>query len=220
MTTASQINVMIHELREGIATIPKEKQSFAASLCQQHASKGYVSEKQAYWVGYLHGLLNGVPDFSEEEVDLGEFKAINALFDNAAKKLKYPALTFTIIPGHRLQLKLAGPNSSQPGTINVTDGMPYGGNKWYGRISKEGKWSPSAMVQASTELKRNLTMLLGKLGSNPAHLAKEHALLSGRCCFCNLELTDPKSVEVGYGPICAKNWNLPHGGNAQSKWAA
>lgn len=31
-----------------------------------------------------------------------------------------------------------------------------------------------------------------------------------RCSFCGLALTDEGSVEVGYGPVCAKRWGLPH----------
>lgn len=29
------------------------------------------------------------------------------------------------------------------------------------------------------------------------------------CCFCGIELTDPRSVHHGYGPICAQKWGLP-----------
>lgn len=33
---------------------------------------------------------------------------------------------------------------------------------------------------------------------------------TGQCCFCGLELTDPESVERGYGPVCAKKYGLEH----------
>lgn len=33
----------------------------------------------------------------------------------------------------------------------------------------------------------------------------------GNCCFCGLLLTDPESVERGYGPVCARKNGLPHG---------
>ena len=32
----------------------------------------------------------------------------------------------------------------------------------------------------------------------------------GPLSFCALPLTDAGSVEVGYGPVCAKHWGLPH----------
>lgn len=36
------------------------------------------------------------------------------------------------------------------------------------------------------------------------------AKLTGHCSFCQRELTDAGSLEVGYGPICADRWGLPH----------
>ena len=35
--------------------------------------------------------------------------------------------------------------------------------------------------------------------------------LTHHCCFCSLELTDGRSIDVGYGPVCASNNGLPWG---------
>lgn len=34
--------------------------------------------------------------------------------------------------------------------------------------------------------------------------AKAYGVATGQCCVCGAELTDPKSVEAGIGPVCAK----------------
>ena len=34
--------------------------------------------------------------------------------------------------------------------------------------------------------------------------------VSGRCCYCSRTLTDPQSMDLGYGPVCAKYHGLPH----------
>lgn len=34
--------------------------------------------------------------------------------------------------------------------------------------------------------------------------AKAYGRKTGRCIICQAELTDPKSVEAGIGPVCAK----------------
>lgn len=62
------------------------------------------------------------------------------------------------------------------------------------------------------ELKQDLVLqeYLLRVARDPIAAAKEYAALMGLCCFCGKELTDAGSVEVGYGPICAKHWNLPH----------
>ena len=33
--------------------------------------------------------------------------------------------------------------------------------------------------------------------------------INGVCCFCGRELTDPNSIKLGIGPICAANHNIP-----------
>lgn len=38
-----------------------------------------------------------------------------------------------------------------------------------------------------------------------------HGKMTGKCCFCNSPLIDQKSTDVGYGPVCAKHYGLPHG---------
>lgn len=48
------------------------------------------------------------------------------------------------------------------------------------------------------------------VAQDPITAAKHYAALMGRCSFCGMELTDAGSVEVGYGPVCAKHWGLPH----------
>lgn len=51
---------------------------------------------------------------------------------------------------------------------------------------------------------------LAEVAADPVAAATSYAALSGRCSFCNLHLTDAGSVEVGYGPVCARHWGLPH----------
>lgn len=48
------------------------------------------------------------------------------------------------------------------------------------------------------------------VSSNPAAAAKEYAAVMGLCSFCGKQLTEEGSVEVGYGPVCADKWGLPH----------
>lgn len=55
-----------------------------------------------------------------------------------------------------------------------------------------------------------LRIHLNLVNHDPVAAAKSFAALTGRCAFCGLILTDEGSVEAGYGPICARNWRLPH----------
>jgi hypothetical protein len=46
--------------------------------------------------------------------------------------------------------------------------------------------------------------------ADPIAAVRDYAALRGVCAFCGLALTDAGSTRVGYGPVCAKHWGLPH----------
>lgn len=45
--------------------------------------------------------------------------------------------------------------------------------------------------------------LIEEFEADPLAAAKKYGKLSGRCCSCGRDLTDPVSIENGIGPICA-----------------
>ena len=47
-----------------------------------------------------------------------------------------------------------------------------------------------------------------RVAANPRGEAVQHGKATGRCSCCGRELTDPISIEMGIGPICANNWGL------------
>lgn len=197
-------------LTEGVSLLPKGDQTFAHSLLQQLTKKGTLSEKQWAWVERFANDVEcvGVPDFTKEEVHVGEFGGVIALFTKAKQYLKFPKIALQLANGHKVQLALAGNGSKAPGTVTVTDGAPYGQSKWYGRVTKDGLWEPTKTADA---IKNDLTSILAQLAHDPAGTAAAYGKLSGACCFCMSKLTDPKSTAVGYGPQCAKQWGLPWG---------
>lgn len=135
-------------------------------------------------------------------------KNIYSLFDTAiASRLKYPEIHLQTPNGKPIEIRRAGSKSRYVGQLLITDGRPYGQNAYYGRIDQNG------MFQAGRETNPELLPLLDKLADNPAQVAGEYGRLTGRCSFCNLALTDEESTAVGYGPICAKHYGLPHGRN-------
>lgn len=121
-----------------------------------------------------------------------------------ASGLKWPKIRLETSEGQKLVLSLAGPNSRHCGQIMVTDGGSYGNNVYFGRIDLTGQFvgrnAPEDILEA-----------LQQLACDPAARASLHGLQTGHCCFCGLELTDGRSVSVGYGPICADKYALPWG---------
>ena len=135
-----------------------------------------------------------------------DLSGVYKLFEHAiSQKLKWPKIRLQTLAGGQVALAMAGPRSKYVGQIMITDGKPYGCNQWFGRIDKGGLFQPAA--QSTPEVEQ----LLVKLAQDPAGVAKSYGLLTGNCCFCNRRLEDERSTQVGYGPVCARHFNLPWG---------
>jgi hypothetical protein len=153
------------------------------------------SYSQRIWAHYL--VWEHEQPKVEPKITTG-LEAIVAMFDHAAEKLKYPKITFRI-DGQTIKLQRCGPNSRAPGAVNVTDGRPYSVGIWYGRIDRDG---------TTTIRDEAVLSFLRDFASDPERKAAEYGKMSGHCCFCNTELTDGRSVAVGFGPVCADNYGL------------
>ena len=189
---------------EGIDTLRPNDQQFASSLITQYRRKDRLSAKQwACMVRLAERVRQGYPAPQVENV--GDFRGVVALFDKASANLKWPKIKLALPDGRPMVLSRAGERSRYPGTINVTDGGPYGQNVWYGRIDREGAWTKSR--NACDEVGD----MLRALADDPAGTAAAYGKHTGHCCFCRRGLTDQRSLDVGYGPVCAENFDLPWG---------
>jgi hypothetical protein len=117
-----------------------------------------------------------------------------------ARGLQYPKARFLAPDGQsELRLSLAGETSKAPGSIQVLIN-----DTWQGRIE------PSGRIMGRLAYALDLVKQLQWIATNPADAATQYGALMGRCSFCNLKLTDAGSVSVGFGPVCAVKWGLPH----------
>lgn len=77
---------------------------------------------------------------------------------------------------------------------------------WYGTIDANGKLNSS---------QRNMTLAiedeLNNWAADAEGMARAYGKLTGNCCFCNRELSDDRSLEVGYGKVCAGHYGLAWG---------
>lgn len=96
----------------------------------------------------------------------------------------------------------AGPASRNAGQIYVKCGDLAA---YFGRIDAQGEFHATQACPAT------VAPYLRRFATNPEAEAAAYGKLTGRCAFCNRSLTDERSTEVGYGPSCAKKWNLSWG---------
>jgi len=138
----------------------------------------------------------------EKPVPLLDLKPVADFLQAARDRgLKFPKARFLAPDGQtEMRLSLAGSQSSFPGSVQVKLGDAYlGGVKPTGEVF--GRFLPS---------REDILKELLFISTDPAAAAKKYGAVMCRCSFCGLQLTDEGSVEVGYGPICAKKWGLPH----------
>lgn len=83
--------------------------------------------------------------------------------------------------------------------------------------TNDGQWKPFAFITSSGTLTRTshctdeIFGLIEAFNADPVQAVQRFAALTGQCSFCRLPLTDERSVSVGYGNICARNYHLPWG---------
>ncbi|AHC30492.1 hypothetical protein CC53_gp075 [Rhizobium phage vB_RleS_L338C] len=189
-TTAKHLQGVMHLL-------PAKDQSFAKSLI----SARNPTEKQLFWIGKLFDRAVGAECKPERETaTVGDMAGINAMFDRIGKtKLRRPAIVLHTDYCGDVRLNVAGPGAQVPGSINV---VAVDGGQWFGRVTKSGVFEKSF----KHETPDSVVDILREFAAEPLEVAARHGKLTGRCCFCNHGLKDPKSTARGYGPICARAW--------------
>lgn len=158
----------------------------------------------AYIVEYFRKNGGGPKVYANSAVQLGAgLSRIFGMFEAAKASLKRPAIRLADEAGARIHLSLAGEKSVNWGSIYVK-GM-RGSEAYYGKITAEGKFCPSRECPATVET------LLVAFANDPETIATKYGKLTGCCCFCGRTLTDDRSTEVGYGPVCAGKFGLNWG---------
>src|SRR5262249_25135471 len=98
-----------------------------------------------------------------------------------------------------LVLSLASENSVNAGYVYVKaaeDGT------YLGKIAPAGLYSPSREAKAGD------IETLKATAADPLGLAVAYGKRTGNCACCRRVLSDPKSVELGIGPICKGKWGM------------
>lgn len=130
--------------------------------------------------------------------------SIFAMFDKAKETLKYPVVRLANENGQRLNLSLAGIASKNAGFVYVKSDAKRD-STYFGKISPQGRFFGIQGCPAEIET------LLQAFADDPEGIAKKYGKLTGCCSFCGRKLTDDRSTEQGYGPVCAEKFGLNWG---------
>ena len=194
---------MIESLRGVLQKLTGRSLEFATSLVNQYDNKGSLSDKQMYWVCELYKqTLQAKPEAKEPEVKVPK---IQEMFQKAATKLKRMKVELKTVGGERVVFKPAGEHSKYHGSIMVTDGRRFGENQFFGFIDLDG------VFHHGKRCNPEVVELVTQFGDDPELVAMQYGRENHVCCFCMRGLTDKRSTDVGYGPVCADRYGLNWG---------
>jgi len=179
--------------------------SFARDLVAKSEKWG-LSEKQTDWVHVL--LVQAERGPVSRDVPRITMLGIRCLLDHAAAQgLKTPSMFLETEDGLTVKVNRSGENSKRPGMIYVSNGADWGSEDrlFYGSIDFDGAYTPTQHVTP------DVSDVLDRLNADPEGQARAYGKRTGNCCFCSSKLSDPRSVAVGYGEICAGRFDLPWG---------
>jgi hypothetical protein len=202
--------------------VPADNQSasFARSLVADFRRYGSLWPNKRFW---LHSIAlgqiereNGTSESSAGSA--GSLPRIAAFLTPVSKHLKSGArVTFTS-GTLTVTIKRSSLTSRNPGSFYVNGLTGFGesgaGSIYAGRIAPDGGWFPTSACETS------VMALLDEFENDPVGYAMAYGQRSGRCCFCDIPLSDPVSIGMGYGPVCARHYALPHGKRAMAKMVA
>ena len=194
--------VQIDALRAVLDKLGRSDANFASDLIRNFNTWGRLSDKQLQWVGTLTQRATAPAPLPTQQINV---QKIQDLFAVAAQKLRRVKVSVQSAAGQPVVFTKAGAMSKYSGQIMVTDGGPFGANKFFGRIDVNGDFFGTSKANADVQ------SLVVEFADNPAEVAGKYGKLTGGCSFCNRKLDDNRSLDVGYGPVCAKRFNLVWG---------
>ena len=156
--------------------------SFAMNL----TSRNKLSEKQIAWIHYL--ATENVKNVDKAQDEKAEYlplvqKMYAAVKNNTRKfKLRLPSVEISTIP-----------NGVNAGGIYIFENGSY-----CGKITKDGV--------LNANISEDTVNLLLDANENLLQLAKIYGHETGCCSVCGRTLSDPLSIQMGIGPICAERF--------------
>jgi hypothetical protein len=184
----------------------------AIEILTKAAAYGDLTDRQHAYVVDLIGKAGTTMPRSRPTIDLSR---VNLMFDTASATLKRPFVIFATYKPHpdpilaaqgkqvvdvEFRVSQAPATGKNPGSLYVKRAGEY-----QGKIARDGTFS------AARDAHPGMVDALQAFAADPARAALAYGQATSNCCFCARELTDQRSVDAGYGPICASRFGLPWG---------
>lgn len=183
-------------IKDWFTTNLAKENDFALSLFDQLYDKGKLSEGQ---LAAIEKSIAREAGWAAERAAKDAAMVVNGSLHDAFEKaqeagLKKPSLR---IDGYRFSLAPAR---------GVNSGCIYAkadNGDYLGKINQEGKFF------SVRDCPNEAVEFVNTLGGDLLERAVKHGKETGECSCCGRQLTDPKSIEQGIGPVCYAKWFQP-----------
>lgn len=197
-----------------------------ASYCHEHTELITFMRENSNWNDFFTSMLERlVQSPLTENQELACYKAMAKTIESRETKQaqqradapKVEGLSViqelfeTALKNGKKRRALLAAHFSDDGTIShkikLTPSAAPRKSIW---VSVDGEFCGGIEEDGSTRLNRHApSWLLGglqRIAADPIGAARLYGKKTGVCCCCARELTDPKSIEAGIGPICEQKW--------------
>lgn len=187
-------------LRNNMEKVNNSSREFAKSLCSYRVDR--MSDTQLFWVHKLATAISH-PAPQKQVRKVGDFdkvlQMVRHAYDTGAKRLK---IRLILSDGRKISLCPFAPKGELVAVYINDPEVPY---NEYGRITPSGDLLPG---RGKCKVDPEVFEVIKRFAADPLGVAKEYGNATGNCCFCGLELTVDRSVDLGWGPQCARKYGL------------
>lgn len=171
---------------------------FAASLVDQHARKGSLSDRQMDAADRMLAKIaanRAEREANEARAASVDLTPVHEMFARAMES-GYKRPTYRAAG---LVLSLAPLHGRNAGAIYVKDDET---GDYLGKVTEDLVFRPVRTAPQSA------AEALSRIARDPAHAAVQYGRQTGRCACCGRELTNADSIALGIGPICKDRWGF------------
>lgn len=197
-----------HELVDTAMHYTRGRVAFVESINRRLYQYGSLTDRQREAIDRIiqdHATPEGGRE-RQSRVYRQRFPALISFFGYAA--ISNPRARVTIErPNFRLVIRYVSRGKNEGG-LYLSNGVRANSGEadiYYGKITRTGEFHPSAHCTDAV-----VNMIL-EFEESPKNAAFRYGKRTNRCCFCDQQLTDERSVAAGYGQVCAMHYGLPWG---------
>ena len=207
---------------EGAKRAARTRAANLSEYRDDHAELIRFMEMNSHWNDFFASMVERVQDHRmTEKQEAACYRIMNKTLESrAAKEASKPKISNlssihdlfnrALANGKKRRALLGAHFSDDSETVTHVIKITPAANKPVLWVKVDNEFCGGIQEDGSTRFNRHapvwLTEDLQRIADNPLDEARLYGRVTGTCCCCARELTDPESIKEGIGPICKSKW--------------